>query len=170
MALRLHLEHAGDVRQVTVGPGRDAGTLDLSLDEALTTCDVRDLGLGRFSLRLADGSMHDVVVETEAPGAQRIVHVRGQRIAVAVSARPPRVAAGGRAAQGPLRIVAPMPGKIVRLTVAVGDHVDARQPVVVIEAMKMENALAAGRAGVVTEILVQEGQSVEAGRPLVVVE
>jgi biotin carboxyl carrier protein len=41
---------------------------------------------------------------------------------------------------------------------------------VIIEAMKMENALAAGRAGLVTEILVHEGQSVEAGRPLVVVE
>ncbi len=41
---------------------------------------------------------------------------------------------------------------------------------IVIETMKMENALAAGRAGIVREVLVQEGASVEAGRPLVVVE
>jgi biotin carboxyl carrier protein len=168
--MRLHLELAGAVRQVTVAPGREAGTLDLSLDEAVVACDVRDLGRGRLSLRLSDGSMHDVVVETEASGLQRVVHVRGRRIPVGVSTRAPRVAAGGRATQGPLRIMAPMPGKVVRLPVRVGDHVDARQPVVVIEAMKMENALAAGRAGLVTEILVQEGQSVEAGRPLVVVE
>lgn len=63
-----------------------------------------------------------------------------------------------------------MPGKVVRIAVLPGDQVEARQPVVVIEAMKMENALSAGRAGIVREVLVQEGMSVEAGRPLVVVE
>ena len=63
-----------------------------------------------------------------------------------------------------------MPGKVVRVPVRPGDQVEARQPVVVIEAMKMENALSAGRAGIVREVLVQEGMSVEAGRPLVVLE
>jgi biotin carboxyl carrier protein len=62
-----------------------------------------------------------------------------------------------------------MPGKIVRLLVQTGDRVSARQPIVVIEAMKMENELRASRDGIAVEISVQPGQSVEAGALLVVV-
>jgi biotin carboxyl carrier protein len=63
-----------------------------------------------------------------------------------------------------------MPGKIVRLLVAVGDQVAARQGLVVVEAMKMENELRASRDGRVKEVHVVEGAAVEAGRLLVVVE
>ncbi len=70
---------------------------------------------------------------------------------------------------GPQRIVAPMPGKIVRVLARPGDPVQPRQSVVVVEAMKMENELRASRDGVVTEVLVKEGQSVEAGALLAIV-
>ena len=63
-----------------------------------------------------------------------------------------------------------MPGRVVRVLVKPGDEVAARQGLVVVEAMKMENELAAPRAGRVKEVAVTEGQSVEAGRLLVVVE
>jgi biotin carboxyl carrier protein len=63
-----------------------------------------------------------------------------------------------------------MPGKVVRLLVSKGDTVAARQGVVVVEAMKMENELRAPKAGRVTEVHVREGMAVEAGRILVVVE
>ena len=62
-----------------------------------------------------------------------------------------------------------MPGKVVKVLVAPGDEVVLRQGLVVVEAMKMENELRAGRAGVVREVLVVEGASVEAGAPLVVI-
>ncbi len=62
-----------------------------------------------------------------------------------------------------------MPGKVVRVLVKPGDEVVARQGVVVVEAMKMENELRAGRAGLVREVLVAEGMSVDAGTPLVVI-
>jgi biotin carboxyl carrier protein len=62
-----------------------------------------------------------------------------------------------------------MPGKIVRVLAKVGVAVQARQPLIVVEAMKMENELRATRAGVVSELLVQEGQSVDAGALLLVV-
>jgi biotin carboxyl carrier protein len=68
------------------------------------------------------------------------------------------------------RIVAPMPGKIVRVLVAEGDAVAARQGLVVVEAMKMENELRSPKEGRIKEILVKEGMSVEAGRVLAVVE
>ncbi len=75
--------------------------------------------------------------------------------------------AGG---QGEQRIKAPMPGRVVRLLVKPGDTVAARQGLVVVEAMKMENELTATRAGRVKEIAVAEGASVDAGRLLVIVE
>ena len=60
-----------------------------------------------------------------------------------------------------------MPGKVIRVLVAVGDEVKARQPLVVVEAMKMENELRAGRDGHVTAIHVREGASVDAGALLI---
>jgi biotin carboxyl carrier protein len=62
-----------------------------------------------------------------------------------------------------------MPGRVVRVLVGPGDEVAARQGVVVVEAMKMENELRAPRAGRVKEIAVAAGASVEAGRVLVVI-
>ena len=73
-------------------------------------------------------------------------------------------------ATGPQRITAPMPGKVVRVLVKPGDDVKARQGLVVVEAMKMENELRAARDGRVRDVAVAEGQSVDAGAVLLVVE
>jgi biotin carboxyl carrier protein len=70
---------------------------------------------------------------------------------------------------GPQRLVASMPGKVVRVLAKAGDSVAHRQPVVVIEAMKMENELRASRDGTVVEVLVREGQSVESGTLLAII-
>jgi propionyl-CoA carboxylase alpha chain len=66
--------------------------------------------------------------------------------------------------------LAPMPGGVVRVAVAPGDRVEAGQVLVVLEAMKMEHAVAAGGPGTVAEVAVAEGDQVETGRVLVVVE
>lgn len=71
---------------------------------------------------------------------------------------------------GPAPIIAPMPGLIVRVSVSVGDRVDAGQGVVVIEAMKMENELRATTAGVVKSVEVAAGTAVEKGTLLVSLE
>ena len=73
-------------------------------------------------------------------------------------------------AAGPQRVTAPMPGKVVRVLVKPGDDVKARQGLVVVEAMKMENELRAARDGRVRDVAVAEGQSVDAGAVLLVVE
>ncbi|GAB1341211.1 biotin/lipoyl-containing protein [Gemmatimonas sp.] len=70
-------------------------------------------------------------------------------------------------ASGPAPLVAPMPGLVVRIAVAVGDTVGAGQGLAVIEAMKMENELRASSAGVVTAIRVVPGQAVEKGAVLI---
>jgi biotin carboxyl carrier protein len=63
-----------------------------------------------------------------------------------------------------------MPGRVVKVLVKSGDTVAARQPLVIVEAMKMENELRAPRAGTVADVRVSEGQSVEANAVLVVLE
>jgi biotin carboxyl carrier protein len=116
------------------------------------------------------GQQHDVTI---AEGRERGVY----DVAVGQIRIPVRRPAPGRRSrrgprdgpEGPQRVCAPMPGKIVRVLVAVGDQVAARQGVVVVEAMKMENELRASRAGVVCEVLVSEGASVESGAPLVII-
>ena len=77
---------------------------------------------------------------------------------------------GHGAGSGPQRVVAPMPGKIVRVLVKAGDRVSLRQPVVVVEAMKMENELRASREGTIAEIHVRQGMSVDAGALLLVIQ
>ncbi|MHA6325591.1 acetyl/propionyl/methylcrotonyl-CoA carboxylase subunit alpha [Roseivivax sp. CAU 1753] len=69
-------------------------------------------------------------------------------------------------AHSPDVIEAPMPGRVVRVLVAAGAEVAAGDRLAVLEAMKMEHALTAGRAGIVAEVMVREGDQVEAGAAL----
>jgi acetyl/propionyl-CoA carboxylase alpha subunit len=73
-------------------------------------------------------------------------------------------------AEGKQTISAQMPGKIVKLAVAVGESVTEGQGLVVIEAMKMENEIPSPIDGRVVEIGVREGEAVEMGATLLVVE
>ncbi|HLQ54830.1 MAG TPA: biotin carboxylase N-terminal domain-containing protein [Streptosporangiaceae bacterium] len=74
-----------------------------------------------------------------------------------------RAAAGSAAAAGGDALVSPMQGTIVKIVAAEGQHVSAGETVVVLEAMKMEQPLAAHKDGVVSELAVQVGQTVSAG-------
>jgi biotin carboxyl carrier protein len=66
-------------------------------------------------------------------------------------------------------IRAPMPGRVVRVLVGVGDRVAARQGVVVVEAMKMENELRTPSEGTVTQVSVAAGSTVDTGTVLLVI-
>jgi biotin carboxyl carrier protein len=76
----------------------------------------------------------------------------------------------GAASTGPRPVRAPMPGLIVRVDIEAGDTVAAGQPVVAMEAMKMENELKAETDGTVARVLVQAGQAVQKGEVLVELE
>jgi propionyl-CoA carboxylase alpha chain len=67
-------------------------------------------------------------------------------------------------------LVAPMPGTVIRVGVAVGDEVKQGQPMLWLEAMKMEHTIAAPTDGIVGELRVQAGQQVEVGAVLAIVE
>jgi len=79
-----------------------------------------------------------------------------------------RTAAG--AGSGRQNIVAMMPGKVVRVIVAVGDIVEAGQGLIVVEAMKMQNEMVSPRAGRVAEVRTKTDATVSAGEVLMVVE
>lgn len=63
-------------------------------------------------------------------------------------------------------VVSPMPGTIVQLMAAQGDKVSKGQPILVLEAMKMENEITAAKDGVLSELRVAEGQTVAGGEIL----
>ncbi|MBI2709518.1 MAG: acetyl-CoA carboxylase biotin carboxylase subunit [Actinobacteria bacterium] len=88
----------------------------------------------------------------------------------AAGRRPKRGASsGGAVALGSGSVTVPMQGTITKVTVAVGDTVTAGQTVCVLEAMKMENNIAADKDGTVTEVRVEAGQAVAAGNVVVVI-
>ena len=112
--------------------------------------------------------------QATANGGDFDVHLEGRTIPVQIRpagsfGRQKKEGAGAQGT-GPQRVTAPMPGKVVRVLVKPGDAVTARQGLVVVEAMKMENELRAARDGRVREIAVAEGQSVDAGALLLIVE
>ena len=72
-------------------------------------------------------------------------------------------------AEGRQQIVAPMPGKVIRVLVDVGDEVEAGQGLLVVEAMKMQNEIRSPKKGKVERLQAKEGQNVNAGEVLCVV-
>jgi acetyl-CoA/propionyl-CoA carboxylase, biotin carboxylase, biotin carboxyl carrier protein len=77
--------------------------------------------------------------------------------------------AGGAAGGAKDAVVTPMQGTVLAVEVAEGDQVDAGQVICIVEAMKMENEIAAHRAGVVTDLSVEPGQPVSTGQVVCVV-
>ena len=67
-------------------------------------------------------------------------------------------------------VKAPMPGLLIKIKKKIGDHVELGEPILILEAMKMENDLRSPSSGVVKEINFQEGQSVEKGASILVIE
>ncbi|EPN9407479.1 acetyl-CoA carboxylase biotin carboxyl carrier protein subunit [Enterococcus faecalis] len=81
----------------------------------------------------------------------------------------PAPAAQPAAPAGADAMPAPMPGTVLKVLVNVGDTVSENQPLLILEAMKMENEIVAGKAGTVTGIHVTQGQIVNPGEPLITI-
>ncbi len=119
----------------------------------------------------------NAAVDLEVDGVRRRFNVRvsGDRVDVESSLghvalhRTPRFVDPTTAvAEGSL--LAPMPGSIIAVHVSVGDEVTEGQPLVVMEAMKMQHTIAAPRDGAVTELAAEVGRQVDAGEVLAVVQ
>jgi len=113
-----------------------------------------------------DAHTFDALARIDARAVGDTVYVAGGLFALDV---PPRFVDpddAGRAGS----TVAPMPGKVIRVLVVVGDQVAAGQPLLTIEAMKMEHQVVSPTTGVVTDVFVAAGQQLDHGQPLVKVE
>jgi biotin carboxyl carrier protein len=153
---------------VPVEVRRDGEAYVVTVDGHARSVDLRRLGPGALSL-IVDGRSHEALLERKPEGYT--VHLREDtfEVALAEGVRT-ETGAAGRATAGPLRVTAPMPGRIVRVVVEAGQQVEAGQGLVVMEAMKMENELRAARAGRVAEVHARERQAVETGALLVVLD
>jgi biotin carboxyl carrier protein len=110
-------------------------------------------------------------VKIASNGDPMIVDVHGARIPVEiVDPRTRRGAAAVRGGEDRQAILAPMPGKVVRVLVNAGDEVEAGQGAVVVEAMKMQNEMKVQKSGRVVSVSAVEGAAVSAGEVLVVIE
>lgn len=145
--------------------GRD-GRYTVTLDGRPLEVDLVETGR-HFASLLVEGRSHEVGLE-KLPGGYR-VHFADDTVVVDLmdAARGAPLPAGR--AEGPFRLTAPMPGRVVRVLARADEDVAAGQGLVVIEAMKMENELRTPRPGRVREIAVREGQAVETGALLAVV-
>jgi biotin carboxyl carrier protein len=135
----------------------DAATLSLIPLEGPSR--IREFGIearGTGELRIeARGQTFHATVLSDGRSNQRDAH---------------RVKQAAEPVQGRQNVVASMPGRIVRVLVTPGVPVTAGQPVVVVEAMKMENEMRAPKNGTVREVRVKEGAAIEAGAVLVVID
>jgi biotin carboxyl carrier protein len=178
--VQYEIEVNGQVRQVVLR--RIGEQFSVTVDGRELIVDAARIGADAMSLLVRDPNAtasasatertksHDVVL---TPGGAGQVSVSVGPVPLSVSLNGGRRSRSGNPGQsggtGPERVVAPMPGRIVKVLVARGETVRARQGLVVMEAMKMENELRAARDGVVSEVHVAEGQLVDANTLLAVI-
>jgi biotin carboxyl carrier protein len=143
----------------------DSRTIEIDSDQLSA---VRQVEPGVYSV-LLDGVSYEIRVIKTPHGYS--AELGGRRFPVEV--RDPRDAGNATrssTSSGRQNVAAPMPGKVVRVLVNVGDSVDAGQGLVVVEAMKMQNEMRAARPGRVIEVRAGAGETVGAGDTLVVLE
>jgi acetyl/propionyl-CoA carboxylase alpha subunit len=149
--------------------GRD-GRFRLTMDDQVWEVEARFTESGVASL-LIDGASYDVGITRE--DGLFVVDVGGERYDVSVEDESRyllRVSGGAGSRHGGQVVKATMTRRVTHVSVAVGDAVVAGTPLLVIEAMKMENEFRAAGAGTVKEVRVESGQAVNAGDVLMVIE
>jgi len=163
------VEAGGRVRHVAVHRAGDS--LAVSVDGRLHQVDFARIDAHTVSLIVDTDVSYEAIIAPETDG-RLVVTIGTVPVTLRLNGRRGGGSRQGGATpgSGPLRITAPMPGKVVRVLVKAGDAVRARQPVVVVEAMKMENEVRADRDGTVAEIHTRDGMSVEAGALLMIIQ
>ena len=171
--MTFEIDIAGRTRTVAIEKTTE-GHFRVVLDGDVRLVDAARVGVHGLSLLLdgEHGVSREVQVTPASTGGELLVTLGGRTVNVTVNGRRTGRAGvdTGAGAHGEQTVVAPMPGRVLRVLVNQGDEVAVRQALVVVEAMKMENELRSPKAGRVKDISVTPGTSVEAGRVLLVIE
>ncbi|HPB99410.1 MAG TPA: hypothetical protein PKW66_26030 [Polyangiaceae bacterium] len=148
---------------VTLVPG---GGFDVRIDDRRVDADMVEVS-GGYSVRVGDRVL-DVAIEGKPPelgivagGYRGFVVVESERQKAVSAAR------RGRLDSQQNVVISPMPGRIVKVFVEAGQEIAVGEPVIVVEAMKMENELRAPRSGQVKRVLVSVGERVEGNATLI---
>jgi biotin carboxyl carrier protein len=148
---------------------RDAAGWRVALDGQAVAVDAVEIAPNILSI-LLEGQSYEISVTPSPDGKLRLQNGAHEFTAEVVD---PRAWSGRRhgsvETEGRQQVVAPMPGKVVRLLVKAGDLVEAGQGLLVVEAMKMQNEIRSPKSGTVERVLAREGQPVNAGEVLCVV-
>jgi len=157
-------------REVTISVEELGGAnYKVAIDGAEHVVDAHQVAGQLWSILYRGASF--VVDVTQLPTEEYEVLIQGDchKFTLMNEQRRAMIRAGGKGSAGKAMLTSPMPGKVVKLLVKVGQEVEAGQGVIVVEAMKMENELRAPRGGRIESVHVQEGALVESGRLLVVI-
>jgi biotin carboxyl carrier protein len=169
MKYEVQLASPGEEKTLVIELERDGVAWRVTLDGRPVAVDAVEIAPNTLSI-LLNGQSFEVNVSSSPDGKLKLQTGSREFIAEVID---PRAWSGRRhgsvEAQGRQQIVAPMPGKVVRLLVKEGDRVEAGQGLLVVEAMKMQNEIRSPKGGTVERVLAKEGQAVNAGDVLCVV-
>ena len=151
---------------------RDDGIVRWRLDGRAVEVNAIEIAAGTYSI-LLEGQAFEARVTQDTSRLRAEVSTGGGVRVFRVELVDPRAWQGRHGhtveVEGRLQILAPMPGKIVRVLVKQGDAVSAGQGIAVIEAMKMQNEVRSRKTGIIERIMVSEGKTVNAGEVVAVV-
>lgn len=142
-------------------------TVDVQVDGR--PVQVTDIADGVVLVTLEGGRQVRVALDGSSPAQEAAVDGLGYAVDVRTAqqaALDEALALGSQGAGGGSSIKAPMPGRVVKILVEPGQEVGAGDPVIIVEAMKMENELQADAAGTVESVAVAQGDTVDAGQVL----
>jgi biotin carboxyl carrier protein len=161
-------EAAPKMQVQSVEVTRECNRLRAEFNDRLIEGDAVEVATGTYSV-IVEGRAFEVRVEPVADG----LRVHAGTIEYSIQIGDPRAwkrrRGGALEAEGRQEVVAPMPGKVVRVLAEQGGAVEAGQGLFVVEAMKMQNEIRSPKKGTIERLLVKEGQTVNAGEPLAVV-
>ena len=134
---------------------------EIELDAVLIRPDVLSLRIGNQAYE----------VKSERIGTEQYLWIGGARFAAEVhDPRSLRNRVHTADDQGPRKLTAPMPGRVVRVLLAAGTIVESGAGVLVVEAMKMQNEIKSPKKGTIQKIMVSAGTAVNAGDVLAIIE
>ena len=164
MAGKLALSIDGRTEELEVAA--ESGALRVRLGDQWHAVELQATNQSGLYSLLIDGRSWEIFAR-ERPGGYELLI--GNRVYDVEVGRGRRAAVPDTVA-GAWALVSPMAGQVIEVRVAEGDEVEAGQPLVVVESMKMNNELTAARAGTVHDLQAQPGQRVEKGKVLLRVE
>jgi biotin carboxyl carrier protein len=152
----------------TAEVSRVDGQLRFAVDGRSLDVDAVEIAPGIYSILIAGQAFE---ARVDSSGGVLRVSVAGREYAAEIvdPRQRKRYRSGAIEAEGRQQVIAPMPGKVVRVLTATGDAVETGKGLVVIEAMKMQNEVRSPKSGTVERMLVTEGQAVNAGDVLAIV-